>query len=130
MATHDFPEDQVHFTWDAGNEPVITIADGDTVVFETRDVSDNQIGPDSDSSVIEGLNWDRVYPLAGPSRRGRAAGRHARRRDPRHAHARLGLDGDPAGLGLLADDFTEAYLRIFDCSPGDPRCSARTWRSR
>ena len=66
MATHYFPTDRVHFTWDAGNEPVLTVADGDTVVFETRDVSDNQIGPDSDVSVIAGLDWDRVYPLAGP----------------------------------------------------------------
>ena len=47
MATHYFPTDQVHFTWDAGNEPVLTIAEGDTVVFETRDVSDDQIGPES-----------------------------------------------------------------------------------
>ena len=45
MATHYFPTDRVHFTWDTGNEPVLTVADGDTVVFETRDVSDNQIGP-------------------------------------------------------------------------------------
>ena len=97
MATHYFPEDQVHFTWDTGHEPVITVADGDTVVINTRDVSDNQIGPDSDASVIDGLNWDRVYPLAGPiAVEGAAAGRHARRRDPRPAHARLGLDGDPA----------------------------------
>ena len=67
MPTHYFPEDKVHFTWDAGNEPVITVADGDTVVISTRDVSDNQIGPDSDASAIDGLNWDRVYPLAGRS---------------------------------------------------------------
>ena len=33
MATHYFPADQVHFTWDTGHEPVITIADGDTVVI-------------------------------------------------------------------------------------------------
>jgi hypothetical protein len=66
MATHYFPLDQVHFTWDTGHAPGLTVADGDIVVFETRDVSDNQIGPDSDSSVIPGLNWDRVYPLAGP----------------------------------------------------------------
>ena len=58
MATHYFPEDRVHFTWDAGAEPVITIAEGDTVVINTRDVSDNQIGPDSDASVIDGLNWE------------------------------------------------------------------------
>src|ERR1700755_332892 len=66
MATHYFPTDKVHFTWAAVGEPVVTIGDGDTVVFETRDVSDNQIGPDSDTSVIAGLDWDRVYPLAGP----------------------------------------------------------------
>src|SRR4051794_39283474 len=66
--THCFPTDQVHFTWDTGHAPVISIADGDTVVFETRDVSDNQIGADSDASVIAGLDWDRVYPLAGPVR--------------------------------------------------------------
>src|SRR3954454_14152060 len=64
--THYFPTDQVHFTWDTGHAPVISVADGDTVVFETRDVSDNQIGPDSDAGVIAGLDWDRVYPLAGP----------------------------------------------------------------
>ena len=45
--THYFPTDQVHFTWDTAHEPVLTIDDGDTVVVETRDVSDNQIGPDS-----------------------------------------------------------------------------------
>ena len=33
--THYFPTDRVHFTWDAGNEPVIEIASGDTVVVET-----------------------------------------------------------------------------------------------
>ena len=65
-STHYCPTDRVHFTWDTGNEPLLTVADGDTVVFETRDVSDDQIGPGSDSSVIAGLDWDRVYPLAGP----------------------------------------------------------------
>src|SRR3954463_2192967 len=60
------PTDRVHFTWDTGHEPLLTVADGDTVVFETRDVSDNQIGPGSDAGVIAGLDWDRVYPLAGP----------------------------------------------------------------
>ena len=64
--THYFPSDQVHFTWDAGNAPVLTVESGDTVVVHTRDVSDDQIGPDSTVDVIAGLDWDRVYPLAGP----------------------------------------------------------------
>lgn len=119
MATHYFPTDQVHFTWDAGNEPVLTVADGDTVVFETRDVSDNQIGPDSDVSVIAGLDWSRVYPLAGPV--------HVEGAEPGDTLAIEILDihtkgwGWTAilpGLGLLADDFPDAYLKIFDISNG------------
>ena len=65
-STHYCPTDRVHYTWDTGTEPLLTVADGDTVVFETRDVSDNQIVPGSDASVIAGLDWSRVYPLAGP----------------------------------------------------------------
>ena len=81
--THHLPDEQVHFTWDAGNEPRVVVESGDTVVVWTRDVSDNQIAPDSDTSVIAGLDWDRVYPLNGPiARRGRRAGGHARHRDP------------------------------------------------
>ena len=64
--THHLPDEQVHFTWDTGNEPRVVVDSGDTVVVWTRDVSDNQIGPDSDTSVIAGLDWDRVYPLLGP----------------------------------------------------------------
>ena len=63
--THEFPTDRVHFTWDVENEPVLTIESGDTVVYETRDVSDNQITPDSTAEAIAALDWDRVYPLAG-----------------------------------------------------------------
>src|SRR5215207_8158106 len=64
--THYFPSDVVHFTWDEGREPVMTVESGDTVVVHTRDVSDNQITPESTTADIDRLDWDRVYPLAGP----------------------------------------------------------------
>jgi acetamidase/formamidase len=63
--THEFPDDRVHFTWDVDNEPVLTIASGDTVVYETRDVSDNQIKPDSTAEAVAALDWDRVYRWPG-----------------------------------------------------------------
>ena len=120
MATHYFPEDQVHFTWDTGNEPVITIADGDTVVIQTRDVSDNQIGPDSDASVIDGLDWDRVYPLAGPIAVEGAAPGDTLAVEILDIRTRgWGWTAILPGLGLLADDFPDAYLKIFDISAGD-----------
>ena len=120
MATHYFPDDQVHFTWDTGREPVITVADGDTVVFNTRDVSDNQIGPDSDASVIADLNWDRVYPLAGPIAVEGAAPGDTLVVEILDLRTRgWGWTAILPGLGLLADDFPDAYLKIFDISAGD-----------
>ena len=119
-STHYFPPDQVHFTWDAGHEPVLTVADGDTVVFETRDVSDNQIGPDSDASVIAGLDWDRVYPLAGPVRVEGAAPGDTLAVDILDLHTKgWGWTAILPGLGLLPEDFKDPYLRIFDLTLGD-----------
>jgi acetamidase/formamidase len=43
--THEFPTDRVHFTWDAGNEPVLTVASGDTVTMHTREQMLFQRGP-------------------------------------------------------------------------------------
>src|SRR4051812_11324971 len=120
MATHYFPDDRVHFTWDTGSEPVLTVADRDTVVINTRDVSDNQITPDSDSSVIDGLNWDRVYPLAGPIAVDGAKPGHTLVVEILDLRTRgWGWTAILPGLGLLADDFPDAYLRIFDIAPGD-----------
>src|SRR5215218_1916966 len=120
MATHYFPDDRVHFTWDTGNEPVITIAVGDTVVINTRDVSDNQIGPDSDVSVVAGLDWDRVYPLAGPIAVEGAARGDTLVVEVLDIRTRgWGWTAILPGLGLLADDFPDAYLKTFDISAGD-----------
>jgi acetamidase/formamidase len=118
--THYFPTDEVHFTWDAGNAPVITIADGDTVVFETRDVSDNQIGPDSDTSVVAGLDWDRVYPLAGPVFVEGAQPGDTLAVDILDIHTKgWGWTAILPGLGLLPEEFPDPYLRVFDLTLGD-----------
>jgi acetamidase/formamidase len=118
--THEFPDDRVHYVWDAGHEPVITIESGDTVDVTTRDVSDNQIGPDSDSSAIDTLDWDRVYPLAGPIAVADA--------EPGDTLAVEILDLQTQGwgwtavlpgFGLLPEDFPDAYLRTFDLSDGE-----------
>jgi acetamidase/formamidase len=99
---------------------VLTVADGDTVVFETRDVSDNQIGPDSDASVIAGLDWERVYPLAGPVAVEGAAPGDVLAVDILDIHTRgWGWTAILPGFGLLPEDFPDAYLRIFDLTHGD-----------
>jgi acetamidase/formamidase len=114
---HAFPNAHVHFKWDVGNEPALVVGSGDTVTLETRDVSDNQLTPSSKSEDIESLDWDRVYPLAGPISVGGA--------EPGDTLAIeiLELRGQDwgwtaiiPGLGLLPDDFPSPYLRVFDLS--------------
>jgi acetamidase/formamidase len=118
--THYFPSDQVHFTWDAGNEPVLTVDSGDTVVVHTRDVSDDQIGPDSTVDVIAGLDWDRVYPLAGPIAVQGAQPGDTLAIEVLDLHTQgWGWTAILPGLGLLSDDFPDPYLRIFDLTAGD-----------
>jgi acetamidase/formamidase len=118
--THYFPSDQVHFTWDAGNAPVLTVDSGDTVVVHTRDVSDDQIGPDSKADVIAGLDWDRVYPLAGPIAVNGAQPGDTLAIEVLDLHTQgWGWTAILPGLGLLSDDFSDPYLRIFDLTAGD-----------
>jgi acetamidase/formamidase len=118
--THYFPDNRVHYQWDAGNEPVLEIASGDTVVVHTRDVSDDQVTPDSDSSVIARIDWDRLYPLAGPIAVADAEPGDTLAIEVLDIHTEgWGWTAIFPGLGLLPDDFPDAYLRIFDISEGD-----------
>jgi acetamidase/formamidase len=105
---------------DIGNEPVVVIDSGDTVVVWTRDVSDNQIGPDSDVSVIAGLDWDRIYPLNGPIGIAGAEPGDTLAVEVLDIHTQgWGWTAILPGLGLLPDDFPDPYLRIFDLTRGD-----------
>lgn len=118
--THHLPDEQVHFTWDTANEPRLVVDSGDTVVVWTRDVSDNQIGPGSDTSVIAGLDWNRVYPLCGPIAIQGAEPGDTLAIEVLDIHTQgWGWTAVLPGLGLLPEDFPNAYLRIFDLSDGD-----------
>src|SRR5919107_669949 len=117
--THYFPDDRVHFTWDAGHEPVLTVESGDTVVVHTRDVSDNQITPESTTADIDRLDWDRVYPLAGPIAVNGAEPGDTLAVEVLDLHTEgWGWTAILPGLGLLTDDLADAYLRVFDISAG------------
>jgi acetamidase/formamidase len=119
-STHYFPTDQVHFTWDNGHAPVLTVDPGDTVVVETREVMDNQVGPDSDVSAIANVDWDRVYPLAGPIAVEGAEPGDTLVVEIVDLHVKgWGWTAILPGLGLLGDDFPDPYLRVFDLTHGD-----------
>jgi acetamidase/formamidase len=118
--THHLSDEPVHYTWDTGNEPVLMIESGDTVALWTRDVSDNQIGPDSEASALASFDWDRAYPLTGPIGVHGAEPGDALKVEMLDVHALgWGWTGVIPGTGLLAEDFPDAYLRTFDLADGD-----------
>jgi acetamidase/formamidase len=118
--THDFPADRVHFTWDTGHEPALTIESGDTVTLESRDVSDNQLSSSSTAQDIETLDWDRVYPLAGPIAVAGAVPGDTLAIEILELETKdWGWTAIIPGFGLLPDDFASAYLRVFDLTNGE-----------
>ena len=118
--THYFPGDKVHYVWDNELHPVLTVAPGDTVVYRTREVSDGQISPSSTTEDLGGLDWERLYPLAGPVAVEGAEPGDAVEVEVLDIHTEgWGWSAVLPGFGLLEEDFTEAYLKIFDLSPGD-----------
>ena len=118
--THYFPKDRVHYTWNRQHEPVLHIHSGDTVVYETREVADNQLGPESTTADLASLDWQRVYPLAGPVAIEGAEPGDTLAIDILKLHPLgWGWTAILPDLGLLSEDFPEAYLRIFDLSNGE-----------
>ena len=123
--THYFPHDQVHFTWDEGNEPVLTVESGDTVVVHTRDVSDNQITPGvDDAPTSTGSTGTACTRSPGRSRSTGAEPGDTLAVEVLDLHTEgWGWTAILPGLGLLADDFPDAYLRVFDISDGAVRAA-------
>ena len=72
------------------------------------------------ASVIAGLDWNRVYPLCGPIAIHGAQPGDALAIEVLDIHTQgWGWTAVLPGLGLLPDDFPDAYLRTFDLSRGD-----------
>ncbi len=120
MTTRYVPPESVHFTWDVQHPPALAVESGDVVVLHTRDVTDNQITPTSTAATLATLNWERVYPLAGPVYVNGAQPGDTLAIEILDIHTQgWGYTSILPGLGLLAEDFTEPYLRIFDLTDGD-----------
>jgi acetamidase/formamidase len=118
--TYFLSGDEVHFTWDTGNEPVLEIESGDTVVVRTRDVSDGQIAFGSETSVIDSIDLNRLYPLSGPIAIKGAKPGDTLAIEILDIHTQgWGWTAILPGLGLLSADFPDPYLRTFDLSYGD-----------
>src|SRR5204862_2518812 len=117
--TPRLPAPPVHCTSDARTEPGLRVQSGATVALEPRDVSDTQPSPSSTAEDIGTLDWDRVYPLAGPiAVEGAEPGDTLAVEILELRTKDWGWTAIIPGLGLLPDDFASAYLRVFDLTNG------------
>jgi acetamidase/formamidase len=67
MAEHVITRDApTHRTWDVDHEPVVRIQPGDVVTAETADFAGGQITRDSTAADLPNLDFNLIYPLAGP----------------------------------------------------------------
>src|SRR5918996_1349127 len=47
-------------------DPILEVAPGDRVIYETRDAVDGQLGPTSTNADVGNVNLSVVHPLTGP----------------------------------------------------------------
>ena len=119
MAEHQLDPGKIHFKWNNALDPALRIAPGDVVHCWTQEVTNGQIGPDSKAEEIPTVDFDQIYPLAGPI--------HVDGAEPGDALSveilslepdDWGWNGIIPGLGLLSDDFGDPYIRHWDLSDG------------
>jgi acetamidase/formamidase len=120
MTEHVLERGRVHYKWDNSLAPAIEVEPGDVVHFEAAEVTDGQVTPGCPAAALGSLDFNRLYPLAGPvAVRGAQPGDVLEVEILNLKPLDWGWTGILPGLGLLSDDFTEAYIRHFDLTNGE-----------
>jgi acetamidase/formamidase len=112
-SVHHVREELAHFVWDNAIEPAQEVDDGAVVELEVRDASGGQLDRDSTTDDVAALDFARVNPVTGPifvrgARPGDVLAVEILELRPRD----WGWTAIIPGFGLLADEFSEPWLRI------------------
>jgi acetamidase/formamidase len=119
MAEHTLDRSKVHFTWNPAHPPAITIDTGDTVHCWAAEVTNGQVTRDSQAEALGHVDLSRIYPLAGPiAVRGAEPGDALEVEILSLKPDDWGWTGVLPGLGLLAEDYNQPYIKHFDLSNG------------
>ncbi len=111
--------DRVRFGWDRTFEPIATVVSGAEVVVEIQDASAGQIGRDSDAGTVGDLDFGLVNPVAGPILvEGAEAGDVLQVDILDVVPGDFGWTANIPGFGLLADDFPEPWLHVWQLEGG------------
>ncbi len=117
-SNHTIHRHRHHFGWDNAIPPVMTVAPGTTVTFETVDASGGQLGPDSTVADVGRLDFAKVNPVTGPVFvDGAEPGDALVVTIESFRPSGWGWTAIIPGFGLLAEDFPEAALHVWRYEP-------------
>ncbi|MDR0809256.1 MAG: acetamidase/formamidase family protein [Gemmobacter sp.] len=114
---------QHHFGWDNSITPAERVEPGSTILFLCKDSSGGQLGPSSKLADVATLDFGRVNPVSGPihvegAEPGDALKVTIESFTPQAQNGRgWGWSANIPGFGLLADQFTDPALIIWDFDP-------------
>jgi len=112
---HSIGRETFHYKWDNSLPPAVEIDPGDVVHFDTEEVTSGQLKKGDDASKLANLDFDRLYPLGGPVYvKGAEPGDVLEVEILKLQPGSWGWTALLPGLGLLASDFPEPYVRYFD----------------
>ena len=119
MATeHTLDATRVHHDWDRSREPVLAVHPGDVVRFDLPVTGEGQV---TETSSIDEVQWDfeTIYNLAGPILvEGASPGDTLEVEILELQPGAWGWTAVLPELGLLAADFPDPFLKIFDLRNG------------
>jgi acetamidase/formamidase len=121
MTDHMLHAEQLHFAWDNSLSPVLHIASGDSVTFDTWDASGHDIQRAWTSADLPRRTRKpgSGHALTGPvAVEGAQAGQTLVVDVLEVRPAAWGWTSFSPGRGLLPEDFSSAYLRIWDLEDG------------
>ncbi|WP_081534226.1 acetamidase/formamidase family protein [Rhodovulum sp. P5] len=107
-----------HFGWDHAIPPVATVAPGGHMHFECIDASGGQLNRDSTSADLATLSFDKINPVTGPVYvDGAQPGDVLKITIEAFTPSGWGWTANIPGFGLLADQFPDGALHIWDYDP-------------
>ena len=105
-------DDNIHYTWDNGLDPVATVEDGAVVEFECRDAADNQLAPDATGADVAAME-SKGHALSGPIEIRGAEPGDTLAVDllafDHHGHGVSYFPPGDSGAGLLPEEFPEPF---------------------
>jgi amidase len=114
MHGHTIHAHQCHIGWNNAFPPILTVAPGETITFDSRDSSDGQITPASKAADIAALDFGRINPVCGPVFiDGAQPGDAIRITIEQFVPSGFGWTANIPGFGLLADQFPDPALHLW-----------------